>query len=166
MADSNRVVKPPQNGERITYNGGQINVPNRPIVPFIEGDGIGPDIWRATQRVLDGAVQKCYHGEREIAWLEILVGEKSKNQLDEWLPQESVDAISDYLVAIKGPLTTPVGGGIRSLNVSLRQILDLYACVRPCRYSLKNWMSSSSEKTQRTSTPALSGPRGVTKLWN
>ena len=134
MADSNRVVKPPQNGERITYNGGQINVPNRPIVPFIEGDGIGPDIWRATQRVLDGAVQKCYHGEREIAWLEILVGEKSKNQLDEWLPQESVDAISDYLVAIKGPLTTPVGGGIRSLNVSLRQILDLYACVRPCRY--------------------------------
>ena len=134
MTDSNRAVASPENGERITYDGDRINVPDRPSIPFIEGDGIGPDIWRATQSVLDGAVQKCYQGARQIAWLEILVGEKSKNQLDEWLPQESVDAISEYLVAIKGPLTTPVGGGIRSLNVSLRQILDLYACVRPCRY--------------------------------
>ena len=134
MADSSRAVDLPPNGEKITYNGSQIQVPDRPIIPFIEGDGIGTDIWQATQRVLDGAVQKCYQGRREIAWMEILVGEKAKNQLGEWLPQESVDAISEYLVAIKGPLTTPVGGGIRSLNVSLRQILDLYACVRPCRY--------------------------------
>jgi isocitrate dehydrogenase len=109
-------------------------VPDRPIIPFIEGDGTGPDIWRATRRVLDGAVEKTYKGSRSIEWFEVLAGEKAYNQKGEWLPQDTLDAIQHYRVAIKGPLTTPVGGGIRSLNVSLRQILDLYTCVRPVRY--------------------------------
>ena len=109
-------------------------VPDQPIVPFIEGDGIGPDIWRAAKAVIDAAVEKAYSGERSIAWLEILAGEKALEQTGEWLPEETVDAIRYYRVAIKGPLTTPVGGGIRSLNVALRQLLDLYACVRPVRY--------------------------------
>ncbi len=113
---------------------GGLQVPDRPIIPFIEGDGIGPDIWSATQKVLDGAVSKAYAGRRRIAWKEILAGEKAKEQTGEWLPQATVDAIPEHRVAIKGPLTTPVGGGIRSLNVTLRQVLDLYACVRPCRY--------------------------------
>jgi isocitrate dehydrogenase len=109
-------------------------VPARPILPFIEGDGTGPDIWRASQLVFDGAVAKAYGGKRRIAWVEVLAGEKAKNQTSSWLPEETLAAISRYLVAIKGPLTTPVGGGFRSLNVALRQKLDLYACVRPVRY--------------------------------
>jgi len=109
-------------------------VPEQPIVPFIEGDGIGPDIWRAAKAVIDAAVKKAYSGERSIAWLEILAGEKALEQTGEWLPSATVDAVRYYRVAIKGPLTTPVGGGIRSLNVALRQLLDLYACVRPVRY--------------------------------
>jgi isocitrate dehydrogenase len=109
-------------------------VPAQPILPFIEGDGTGPDIWRASQLVFDGAVAKAYGGKRRIAWMEVLAGEKAKNQTSSWLPEETLAAISRYLVAIKGPLTTPVGGGFRSLNVALRQKLDLYACVRPVRY--------------------------------
>jgi isocitrate dehydrogenase len=122
------------NGATITFSGDQIQVPDQPIIPFIEGDGIGPDIWVATRRVLDAAVEQSYRGTRSIAWKEVLAGEKAKQQSGEWLPQETVDRITEFRVAIKGPLTTPVGGGIRSLNVTLRQVMDLYACVRPCRY--------------------------------
>ncbi|AEJ41738.1 isocitrate dehydrogenase, nADP-dependent [Sulfobacillus acidophilus TPY] len=123
-----------QQGERITYVDGTIRVPDHPIIPFIEGDGIGPDIWRATRRVIDAAVAKSYQGRREIVWKEVLAGEKAYAQTGEWLPKETLDALSFYRVGIKGPLTTPVGGGIRSLNVAIRQELDLYACVRPVRY--------------------------------
>jgi isocitrate dehydrogenase len=126
--------KPPKDGQEIKWENGKLEVPEHPIVPFIEGDGIGPDIWRATRRVLEAAVDKSYGSSRSIAWFEILAGEKAKSERDEWLPQESIEAIRQYRVGIKGPLTTPVGGGFRSLNVSLRQILDLYACVRPVRY--------------------------------
>ena len=114
--------------------GGRLEVPARPIIPFIEGDGTGPDIWRASQYVFDQAVERAYGGRRRIAWLEVLAGEKAKDRTSSWLPDETLAAISRYLVAIKGPLTTPVGGGFRSLNVALRQKLDLYACVRPVRY--------------------------------
>ncbi len=124
---------PPTAGETITMVDGKLQVPTRPIVPFIEGDGIGPDIWRAAQRVLDAAVAKAYD-DRELVWFEVLAGEKAKNAVDSWLPEETLAAIRHHLVAIKGPLTTPVGGGIRSLNVALRQQLDLYACVRPVRW--------------------------------
>ncbi|GIQ69850.1 NADP-dependent isocitrate dehydrogenase [Xylanibacillus composti] len=124
----------PTQGQPITLQGGKLNVPNEPIVPFIEGDGTGPDIWAAAQRVLDAAVEKAYKGEKKIAWYEVYAGEKSNNKYGEWLPEDTLTAIREYLVAIKGPLTTPIGGGIRSLNVALRQELDLYACVRPVRY--------------------------------
>lgn len=120
--------------QKITISNGKLNVPNNPIIPFIEGDGIGPDIWAAAVRVLDAAVEKAYKGEKKIEWMEVLTGQKAFDQTGEWLPKETLDKITEYLVAIKGPLTTPVGGGIRSLNVALRQILDLYACVRPVRY--------------------------------
>ncbi|MFB4210674.1 NADP-dependent isocitrate dehydrogenase [Shouchella sp. JSM 1781072] len=120
--------------EKIQTNNGVLNVPNEPIVPYIEGDGTGPDIWAAASRVLDAAVEKAYGGERKIHWKEILAGEKAYNQTGEWLPSETLDAIREYLIAIKGPLTTPIGGGIRSLNVALRQELDLYTCLRPVRY--------------------------------
>ncbi|MCP4125096.1 MAG: NADP-dependent isocitrate dehydrogenase [Bacteroidetes bacterium] len=121
-------------GQKITIENGKLNVPNNPIIPFIEGDGIGPDIWAASVRVIDAAVEKAYSGERKIEWMEVLTGEKAFNETGQWLPPETLETIREYLVAIKGPLTTPVGGGIRSLNVALRQILDLYACVRPVRY--------------------------------
>lgn len=121
-------------GERITYEGQTIHVPDHPVIPFIEGDGIGPDIWKATQRVVDAAVQKSYGGRRSIAWKEVLAGEKAFNATGEWLPDATLEALKEYKVGIKGPLTTPVGGGIRSLNVTIRQELDLYACVRPVRY--------------------------------
>lgn len=121
-------------GSKITINNGKLSVPNNPVIPFIEGDGIGPDIWAASQRVLDAAVEKAYNGERKIEWKEVLAGQKAFDQTGEWLPQATLDNIKEYLVAIKGPLTTPVGGGIRSLNVALRQKLDLYACVRPVRW--------------------------------
>ena len=121
-------------GERITMKSGALDVPDHPIIPFIEGDGTGPDIWRASQLVFDAAVQRAYGGRRRIAWHEVLAGEKSKAKLDNWLPDETLAFINTHLVAIKGPLTTPVGGGFRSLNVALRQQLDLYACVRPVRY--------------------------------
>lgn len=125
----------PTEGEKITVNAnGNLQVPNNPIVPFIEGDGTGPDIWAAASRVLDAAVEKAYNGEKKIAWYEVFAGEKAFNTYKEWLPEDTLTAIREYLIAIKGPLTTPIGGGIRSLNVALRQELDLYVCLRPVRY--------------------------------
>jgi len=121
-------------GEKITVSNGVLNVPNNPIIPFIEGDGTGPDIWAAASRVLEAAVEKAYNGEKSIVWKEVLAGEKAFNQTGEWLPEETLDLIREYIIAIKGPLTTPVGGGIRSLNVALRQELDLFTCLRPVRY--------------------------------
>ncbi|MEK3991447.1 NADP-dependent isocitrate dehydrogenase [Robertmurraya sp. FSL R5-0851] len=121
-------------GEKITVTNGVLNVPNHPVVPFIEGDGTGPDIWAAASRVLDAAVEKAYNGEKKIVWKEVLAGEKAFNQTGEWLPSETLELINEYLIAIKGPLTTPIGGGIRSLNVALRQELDLYVCLRPVRW--------------------------------
>ena len=124
----------PKAGKRIEYKDGQFTVPDHPIIPFIEGDGTGRDIWKASQRVFDAAVEKAYGGKRAIQWFEIFAGEKAYRQFNNWLPDDSVAAARDLRVSIKGPLTTPVGGGIRSLNVALRQILDLYACVRPVKY--------------------------------
>lgn len=120
--------------QKIQVENGVLNTPNNPVIPFIEGDGTGPDIWAAAKRVLDAAVKKAYNGEKEIAWKEVLAGEKAFKQTGEWLPQATLDTIDEYLIAIKGPLTTPIGGGIRSLNVALRQELDLYVCLRPVRY--------------------------------
>src|SRR5438094_2729735 len=125
-------VAPPA-GEKITRTD-RLDVPDQPIIPFIRGDGTGPDIWAASVRVLDAAVEKAYGGARKIAWFEVFAGETAKNKFDNWLPDETVEAFRDYLVGIKGPLTTPVGGGIRSLNVALRQMLDLYVCLRPVQY--------------------------------
>jgi isocitrate dehydrogenase len=123
-----------QEGERISVRDGRLAVPERPVIPFIEGDGTGPDIWKASRRVLDGAVEKAYGGRRSIAWMEVYAGEKAFRLSKTWLPDETVEAFQQYIVGIKGPLTTPVGGGIRSLNVALRQLLDLYVCLRPVRY--------------------------------
>ena len=124
----------PANGKPIEYAGGELRVPDAPIIPFIEGDGTGRDIWKASRRVFDAAVERAYNGKRRVVWYEVFAGEKAFNKFQEWLPDDTVGAIRDFRVGIKGPLTTPVGGGIRSLNVALRQILDLYACVRPVRY--------------------------------
>lgn len=124
----------PTEGEQITIDNGVLQVPNNPIIPFIEGDGTGRDIWRASKRVLDAAVEKAYSGSKKIAWYEVFAGEKAFNEYGEWLPADTLTAIREYIVAIKGPLTTPIGGGIRSLNVALRQELDLYTCLRPVRY--------------------------------
>src|SRR6201991_1926441 len=127
-------ITPPAQGAKISIRDGKLTVPDNPIIPFIEGDGTGPDIWRASVRVMDAAVQKAYGGKRKIHWMEVLAGEKANKQLNTWLPDETVEACREYLVSIKGPLTTPVGGGIRSLNVALRQMLDLYVCLRPVRW--------------------------------
>jgi isocitrate dehydrogenase len=121
-------------GQKITLENGKLNVPNNPIIPFIEGDGTGPDIWASSVRVIDAAVEKAYKGSKKIEWKEVLAGEKSFNKTGSWLPEETLAAFKEYIVGIKGPLTTPVGGGIRSLNVALRQILDLYVCLRPVRW--------------------------------
>jgi isocitrate dehydrogenase len=129
-----KFAKVPSSGEPIEYENGVLKVPDRPILPFVEGDGTGPDIWRAAVRVFDAAVEKAFGGERRVAWMEVLAGEKAFKAAGDWLPQETVDAMQEFRVSIKGPLTTPVGGGIRSLNVTLRQVLDLYACIRPVRY--------------------------------
>jgi isocitrate dehydrogenase len=129
-----KLSKVPRNGERITFADGKLSVPSKPIIPFVEGDGTGPDIWRASVRVFDAAVEKAYGSERKVEWMEVYAGEKAFKQFNDWLPQETVDAMDEFRVSIKGPLTTPVGGGIRSLNVTLRQVLDLYACIRPVRY--------------------------------
>jgi isocitrate dehydrogenase len=127
-------VEVPADGAKITIRDGKLHVPDRPVIPFIEGDGTGPDIWRASVRVLDAAVLKAYGGRRKIAWMEVYAGEKAFKQFDNWLPDETVEAFREFLVGIKGPLTTPIGGGIRSLNVALRQMLDLYVCLRPVRW--------------------------------
>ncbi len=127
-------VPVPSNGQKIEYSNGKYRVPDRPIIPFIEGDGTGRDIWKASVRVFDAAVEKAYQGKRSVAWYEVFAGEKAKARFENWLPDDTVSAIREFRVAIKGPLTTPVGGGIRSLNVALRQILDLYGCVRPVKY--------------------------------
>ncbi|MDI6764552.1 MAG: isocitrate dehydrogenase (NADP(+)) [Thermodesulfobacteriota bacterium] len=121
-------------GEKIDYTDGKLNVPDHPIIPYIEGDGVGPDIWRASVRVFDAAVEKCYGGKRKVHWLEVYAGEKAFQLTKEWAPEETIEAIREYQIGIKGPLTTPVGGGIRSINVLLRQRLDLYACIRPVKY--------------------------------
>jgi len=128
------ILKTPATGTAITRKGGRLVVPDNPIIPYIEGDGTGPDIWRASVRVFDAAVEKAFAGKKKIAWFEVPAGEKAKEQYGEWLPNDTLEAVRSYKVAIKGPLTTPVGGGIRSLNVTLRQVLDLYSCVRPVRY--------------------------------
>src|SRR5471030_3241244 len=126
-------ITPPK-GEKISISNGKLHVPANPVIPFIEGDGTGPDIWKASQFVFDSALEKAYGGKKKIAWYEVLAGEKAFNVTGNWLPDETVTAFKDYLVGIKGPLTTPIGGGIRSLNVALRQMLDLYVCLRPVRY--------------------------------
>jgi isocitrate dehydrogenase len=123
-----------ENGSKIRMDNGKLQVPNDPIIPFIEGDGIGPDIWKASVRVFDAAVEKAYQGERKINWLEVYAGEKAFNKFNNWLPDDTIEKCKEYLVSIKGPLTTPIGGGMRSLNVALRQLLDLYVCLRPVRW--------------------------------
>jgi isocitrate dehydrogenase len=127
-------IEVPSDGKPITIENNQLNIPDRPIVPFIEGDGIGPDIWNASHYVFDAAVERAYGGKRKIAWMEVYAGEKAKKLYDEWLPAETIETIRKYYIAIKGPLTTPIGGGFRSLNVTLRQVLNLYACIRPVKY--------------------------------
>lgn len=127
-------VKVPAGGETISISDGKLNVPDNPILPFVEGDGTGPDIWRAAQHVLDAAVEKAYHGGKKIHWMEVYAGQKAYDKLGSWLPDETIQAFREFLVGIKGPLTTPIGGGIRSLNVALRKALDLYVCQRPVRY--------------------------------
>jgi isocitrate dehydrogenase len=127
-------LKPPTEGTPLSKRNGQLVVPDNPVIPFIEGDGTGPDIWRASVRVFDAAVAKAFNGRKKIVWFEVFAGEKANSQFNEWLPNDTVEAVRTYKIAIKGPLTTPVGGGIRSLNVTLRQVLDLYACVRPVKY--------------------------------
>jgi isocitrate dehydrogenase len=134
MAVSYNGVPIPDNGKKIGYASGKYDIPDIPIIPFIEGDGTGRDIWKASLRIFDAAVEKAYKGKRRVVWYEVFAGEKSKSKFDTWLPDDTVEAIREFRVAIKGPLTTPVGGGIRSLNVALRQILDLYSCVRPVKY--------------------------------
>src|SRR5512144_2394592 len=132
MADAKPVI--PQGGQKITLTNGKLNVPDRAILPFIEGDGTGRDIWRASVRVMDAAVEKAYQGKKKIAWAEVYAGEKAFTKFNNWLPDETVAAFKEYLFGIKGPPTTPIGGGIRSLNVALRQMLDLYVCLRPVRW--------------------------------
>ena len=134
MGESFNGVAVPADGARIHYTNGQYQVPDNPIIPFIEGDGTGRDIWKAAARVFNAAVEKAYKGKRKVSWYEVFAGEKAKAKFDNWLPDDTISAVREFRVAIKGPLTTPVGGGIRSLNVALRQILDLYACVRPVKY--------------------------------
>jgi isocitrate dehydrogenase len=134
MKSSYNGLSVPHDGEAIQYSGGTFLIPDRPIIPYIEGDGTGRDIWKASQRVFDAAVEQAYGGKRQVVWFEVFAGEKAYNKFQQWLPQETVEAARDFRISIKGPLTTPVGGGIRSLNVALRQILDLYACIRPVRW--------------------------------
>src|SRR6478736_235059 len=126
-------VTPPAGG-KITIKAGKLTVPENPVIPFIRGDGTGPDIWASSVRVFDAAVNKAYSGKRKLTWFEVFAGETAKNKYDNWLPDDTIEAFKEYLVGIKGPLTTPVGGGIRSLNVALRQMLDLYVCLRPVQY--------------------------------
>ncbi|HEX9675863.1 MAG TPA: isocitrate/isopropylmalate family dehydrogenase, partial [Anaerolineales bacterium] len=131
---SHQFTQVPPDGERVSIADGVLQVPDRPIIPFIEGDGTGPDIWRASVRVLDAAVERAFAGDRRLMWMEVFAGQKAFDRFGSWLPEETVEAFREFLVGIKGPLTTPVGGGIRSLNVALRMALDLYVCLRPVRY--------------------------------
>lgn len=131
---SYKSIKVPEGGEKIQVIDGQLQVPDKPIIPFIEGDGIGPDIWRAAVRVLDAAVEQAYAGERKLLWMEVYAGQKAYDKFEDWLPEETIEAFKEFLVGIKGPLTTPIGGGFRSLNVALRKLLDLYVCQRPVRW--------------------------------
>src|SRR5712692_4903227 len=126
-------ITPPA-GDKISISEGKLSVPDRPVIPFIRGDGTGPDIWAASVRVFDAAVEKAYVGQKKVSWFEVFAGQSAKDKFDEWLPNDTVEAFREYLVGIKGPLTTPVGGGIRSLNVALRQMLDLFVCLRPVQY--------------------------------
>src|ERR1700754_5292971 len=134
MQASYNGIAVPANGQAIEYNNGKFTIPDNPIIPFIEGDGTGRDIWKASQRVFDAAVEKAYGGKRKVNWFEVLAGEKAYRQTQNWLPDDTVKGTGDFRVSIKGPLTTPVGGGIRSLNVALRQLMDLYQCIRPVKY--------------------------------
>lgn len=134
MASAYKFARIPEGGDPVAVRNGEIDVPARPIIPYIEGDGTGPDIWRATSRVVDAVVEAAYQRERKIVWMEVFAGEKAVNVTGDWLPEETLQALQEFKIGIKGPLTTPVGGGIRSLNVTLRQVLDLYACIRPVRY--------------------------------
>ncbi len=134
MKSSYNGLPVPHDGEAIEFSGGKFRIPDQPIIPYIEGDGTGRDIWKASQRVFDAAIEQAYGGKRRVVWFEVFAGEKAYNKFQEWLPQDTVEAARDFHISIKGPLTTPVGGGIRSLNVALRQILDLYACIRPVRW--------------------------------
>jgi len=143
----------PVGGEKITITNGKLHVPDQPIIPYIEGDGTGRDIWRASVRVFDAAVHKAYGGRRKIHWMEIFAGEKANKAYNSWLPDETVAACRDYLVSIKGPLTTPVGGGIRSLNVALRQLLDLYVCLRPVRWFKGSVARQDSGKSRHGHLP-------------
>src|SRR5712691_1420380 len=124
----------PPAGDKISISEGKLSMPDRPVIPFIRGDGTGPDIWAASVRVFDAAVRKAYGGQKKVSWFEVFAGQSAKDKFDEWLPNDTVEAFREYLVGIKGPLTTPVGGGIRSLNVALRQMLDLFVCLRPVQY--------------------------------
>src|ERR1700694_5666849 len=126
-------ITPPA-GDKISPSQGKLNVPDRPVIPFIRGDGTGPDIWAASVRVFDAAIEKAYRGKKKVSWLEVFAGQAAKDKFDEWLPDDTVEAFREYLVGIKGPLTTPVGGGVSSLNVALRQMLDLFVCLRPVQY--------------------------------
>jgi len=170
MAGSYNGLAVPADGKKIGYGSGRYQVPDTPVIPFIEGDGTGRDIWKASVRVFNAAVEKAYKGKRHVAWYEVFAGEKAKAKFDNWLPDDTVEAIREFRVAIKGPLTTPVGGGIRSLNVALRQILDLYSCVRPVKYY--RGMPSPVKhpermdvviyrRTLRMSTPESSGSRAL-----
>src|SRR3989449_7009648 len=126
-------ITPPA-GDKISTSQGKLNVPDRPVIPFIRGDGTGPDIWAASVRVFDAAIEKVSGGKRKVSWFEVFAGQAAKNRFDEWLPDDTVEAFREYLIGIKGPLTTPVGGGIRSMNVAVRQLLDLFVCLRPVQY--------------------------------
>ena len=166
-------VEVPAGGEKITIDQGKLQVPDNPIIPFIEGDGTGRDIWRASVRVLDAAVEKAHKGQRKIHWMEVYAGEKAFNRYGSWLPDETITAFNEFLVGIKGPLTTPIGGGIRSLNVALRKALDLFVCQRPVRYyagylhrlSIPNtWIWLFFAKIRKTSMPALSSNMALLRI--
>ena len=163
-------VKVPVGGEKITIESGKLQVPDHPIIPFVEGDGTGRDIWRASVRVFDAAVKKAYGGKRSIHWMEVYAGEKAFKLSNNWLPEETTDAFREFLVGIKGPLTTPIGGGIRSLNVALRKQLDLYVCQRPVRYytGVPSPVKCSRANVRlASSTPDAGVPAGIdsTMLW-
>ena len=162
-------ITPPA-GDKISTSQGKLNVPDRPVIPFIRGDGTGPDIWAASVRVFDAAVEKAYGGKKQVSWFEVFAGQAAKDKFDEWLPDDTVEAFREYLVGIKGPLTTPVGGGISSLNVALRQLLDLFVCLRPVQYFTGVPLARETtgevdmvifRETPKTSMPVSNTPRAA-----